>query len=226
MVIRVMEGKGVSGAGDIVLPPLMPPYRTYRGFLDSDTHARLLAWAIENEVKFEPTLVDVGKRDLAKRISLGVRDFGPMKALLRQRLLDLVPALIRDLRVTPFEPSKVELELVAHNDGAFFKRHIDTFVGDERRAMASDRLLSAVYYFHAEPKAFSGGALRLYPLAEKEDESNFADVQPEQNTLLAFPSWASHEVLPVSCPSRRFSDSRFAVNCWVHRHSHKIASDA
>ena len=55
-----------------------------------------------------------------------------MQAMLRQRLLDFVPTLIGDLRVTPFEPSKVELELVANNDGAFFKRHIDTF--DRRRA--------------------------------------------------------------------------------------------
>ena len=153
------------------------------------------------------------------RTSLRVSDFGPIKAMLRQRLLDFVPTLIADLRVTPFEPSKVELELVANNDGAFFKRHIDTFMGDARKA--SDRVLSAVYYFHAEPKAFSGGALRLYSFGTKEDEGNFADVQPEQNTLLAFPSWVLHEVLPVSCPSRRFSDSRFNVNCWVHRHSKK-----
>ena len=104
---------------------------------------------------------------------------------------------------------------------------MDTYVGDARRA--SDRLLSAVYYFHAEPKAFSGGALRLYPFGAKKDEDSFADVQPEQNTLLVFPSWAPHEVLPVSCPSGRFSDSRFAVNCWIHRrkiaeHSSDMAS--
>ena len=36
---------------------LMPPYRVYRGFLDSATHASLLAWAMENEAKFEPSLV-------------------------------------------------------------------------------------------------------------------------------------------------------------------------
>jgi len=120
--------------------------------------------------------------------------------------------------VTSFEPSTIELELVASNDGAFFKRHIDTFIRGARTS--SDRLLSGVYYFHAEPKAFSGGALRLYPFGREQGESNFAEVQPEQNTLVAFPSWAWHEVLPVSCPSRRFSDSRFNVNCWVHRTSH------
>ena len=199
----------------------VPPYGVYRGFLGPVTHAGLLAWAMENEAKFEASSVlrslvpDDPRHDLSLRTSLRVSDFGPMKAILRQRVLDLVPVLIRNLRVTPFEPSKVELELVANNDGAFFKCHIDTFMGDARKA--SDRVLSAVYYFHAEPKAFSGGALRLYSFGMKKDEAEFVEVQPEQNTLLAFPSWASHEVLPVNCPSGRFSNSRFNVNCWVQR---------
>lgn len=173
---------------------VMPPYQVYRGFLDSETHARLLAWTMENEAKFETSSVlhsfvqDDSKQDPALRRSLRVSDFGPMKAIVRQRVLDFVPKLIGDLRVTPFEPSNVELELVSNNEGAFFKPHVDTFMADARKA--SDRVLSVVYYFHAEPKAFSGGALRLYAFGAWEDEGNFADVQPEQNTLVAFPSWA------------------------------------
>jgi SM-20-related protein len=202
---------------------MMPPYGVYRDFLDSVAHASLLAWALENEPKFETSSVlrgfneDKEREDPSVRKSLRVGEFGQMMAVFRQRLLDFVPTLIADLRVTSFEPSNVELELVANNDGAFFKRHIDTFMGEARQA--SDRVLSTVYYFHAEPKAFSGGALRLYSFGTKEHEGNFADVQPEQNMLLVFPSWALHEVLPVNCPSRRFSGSRFNVNCWVHRHS-------
>jgi len=204
-----------------ILPrTLMPPYGIYRGFLDSVAHSSLLAWALENGTRFKTSSVlrsfeQDGVHDPSVRKSLRVVDFGPMKAVLRQRLLDFAPTLIADLRVTSFEPSEVELELVANNDGAFFKQHTDTLIGDQRKA--TDRLLSAVYYFHAEPKAFSGGALRLYSFGTEENQGNFVDVQPEQNMLLVFPSWALHEVLPVSCPSRRFSDSRFNVNCWVHR---------
>jgi SM-20-related protein len=203
-----------------------PPYSVHRGFLDSATHASLLKWTIENEVKFEASLVSRkqgdDRHDPSLRTSLRVSDFGPITSLFRQRLLDLVPSLIGDLRVTPFEPSEVELELVATNDGAFFKRHIDTFTGNGRQG--SDRMLSAVYYFHAEPKAFTGGALRLYSLGTDTHEGNFIDVQPEQNMLLVFPSWWVHEVLPVSCPSMRFSDSRFNVNCWVHRRLNTASS--
>jgi len=214
----------MSEAEHIAPRTLMPPYCIYRGFLDSTTHAGLLAWAMENEEKFETSLVAAQyvpgekRHNPSLRRSLFVSEFGPLQVVLRQRLLDFIPTLIRDLRVTPFAPSEVQLELVANNDGAFFKRHIDTAIGGARKV--SDRMLSAVYYFHTEPKAFSGGALRLYSFGG----DNFADVEPEQNMVLAFPSWALHEVLPVNCPSRRFSDSRFNVNCWVHRNSNETLS--
>jgi Rps23 Pro-64 3,4-dihydroxylase Tpa1-like proline 4-hydroxylase len=122
--------------------------------------------------------------------------------------------LIAQLRVSTFEMAGIEIQLVAHGDGAFYKPHIDTRTGPESD-LSTVRVLSGVYYFHAEPKAFSGGALRLYDFAFGAHEPRFVDIEPERNTFVAFPSWARHEVLPVSCPTRQFIDSRFAVNCWV-----------
>jgi Rps23 Pro-64 3,4-dihydroxylase Tpa1-like proline 4-hydroxylase len=115
-----------------------------------------------------------------------------MKELFRQRLLDFVSTLIRDLRVTPFEPSMIELELVANNDGAFFSRHIGTFTGDGRKA--SDRVLSAVYYFHTEPKAFAGGAPRFYSLGAEAGDSNFTDMQPDQARVRPISSRPARQV--------------------------------
>jgi len=43
------------------------------------------------------------------------------------------------------------------------------------------------------------------------------NIEPGRNGPLMFPSWAPHEVMPVNCPSGRFADSRFAINCWVYR---------
>ena len=195
----------------------MPPYRVLRDFLDAKTRATLLEFSCANEAKFEPTLLRGSKHDPTFRVSLGLADFKPEKTALRERIRKIIPQLIAELGVNPFTCSKVELELVAHGDGAFFKRHLDTQRGVYGPGK-STRMISAVYYFHAEPKAFSGGALRLYRFGGGGgDEDGFVEIEPEQNTLLAFPSWAAHEVLPVSCPSRRFSNSRFAVNCWLHR---------
>lgn len=194
----------------------MPPYRVLRDFLDADIHASLLAFSAANETRFLPTVIKGGLRDPSQRVSLGLRDFEPLKGIVHERVRALVPRLIAELRVTPFECARVELELVAHGDGAFYKRHLDITLG-VAEARKTTRMISAVYYFHAEPRVFTGGALRLYPFGSADGESGFVDIEPEQNTLVAFPSWAAHEVLPVSCPSRRFADARFAINCWMHR---------
>ena len=81
-------------------------------------------------------------------------------------------------------------------------------------------MISGVYYFHNQPKGFSGGRLRLFRFGS--DPANCADddrvaIEPIDNSLLVFPSWAQHGVERVSCPSGDFSDYRYAVNCWYCR---------
>jgi SM-20-related protein len=194
----------------------MPPYLVLREFLPEETVAGLLDYALAHEAAFEPTGTGHKKEGAVKpatRRSVGIRDLGSFKPILKAKVLGLVPELVAKLGATPVPTPRLELQLVAHNDGAFYKRHIDTQTASERDQI---RVLSGVYYFHAEPKAFSGGALRLYAIGGKPDH-DFVDVQPAHNTLLVFPSWAPHEVMPISCPSGRFADSRFAINCWVHR---------
>jgi SM-20-related protein len=193
----------------------MPPHRVYADFLAPDENAALLAWALANQDRFEPSQVK-GKRVAPDvRRSLSLRDLGPTADVLRTRLKALAPAMVKDLRTTPFELRKVELELIAHRHEDKFGRHIDTFTGADVGA-GGGRVLSCVYYFHREPKAFEGGALRLHAFGPEED-AEFVDIEPRQNTLLAFPAWAPHEVRAVSCPSDAFADARFSVNCWLHR---------
>ena len=194
----------------------LPPYCIYRGFFERDMVARLLDYAQSQEGSFEPTGLRGDRTDPEIRVSQGLYDLGPLQKELEQRLLRLTPELIERLHVSPFEASELELQLIAHGDGAFYKRHIDTFTRD-REGDLPQRMLSGVYYFNAEPKSFSGGALRLYAFGGSETSGPYADIQPECNSLLVFPSWAPHEVLPVSCPSGRFMDSRFAINCWILR---------
>jgi hypothetical protein len=57
----------------------------------------------------------------------------------------------------------------------------------------------------------------LHSLAVGHQQATFADIEPEYDTLVFFPSWSPHEVLPVHVPSGRFMDSRFDINCWIHR---------
>jgi len=202
---------------------IMPPHLVLRDFLPQETVTGLLHFALAHEADFAPTKTGRGNEGGVRaeiRVSSGTRKLGPFKPILRDKLRALAPELIARLRANPVEEPKFELELVAHNDGAFYKAHIDTQTASDREYI---RVLSGVYYFHAAPKAFSGGALRLYAIGDP-DKTTFVDIEPTHNTLLVFPSWAPHEVRPISCPSKRFADSRFAINCWLHKKREDVAA--
>ncbi|MDB5675721.1 MAG: hypothetical protein JWM65_2703 [Sphingomonas bacterium] len=193
---------------------LMPPWLVRRDLLSPDECRDLLGWALDNEARFQPAALDKGLVDPAIRRSLSLRDLGPFSVLFEEYVRAMVPDLIDQLRVTPFVAGEVELELVAHNDGAHFALHGDLYTGQS--SARGNRLLSAVYYFHRAPKGFSGGCLRLHRIGAMPGDMG-VDIAPDQNSLVVFPSWAPHEVLTVRCPSGGFGDSRFAVNCWVYR---------
>jgi SM-20-related protein len=142
-------------------------------------------------------------------------DLGPFATPLRDRLSALQDELVAELKVTPFRTARIELQIAAHGDGAFFRRHRDLArPGDRPRK--TRRVMSGVYYLHAVPKAFGGGAFRLHEVLPRGDVAQHLDIEPQHNAAIFFPAWMPHEVTPVSCPSRRFADFRFAINCWYH----------
>ncbi|MBS0245360.1 MAG: 2OG-Fe(II) oxygenase [Proteobacteria bacterium] len=194
-----------------------PPHGVVRDWLGTAAVARLLAYAQAQRSAFAPSKMTYGTSGRVKperRRSEVLYDLPGLGDELRERFNGLLPAMTAALGAPPFVPSKFELELVAHNDGAFFARHIDTRIG---RGRSGSRAISAVYYFHREPRAFSGGVLRLYSVAASGAPGSSADVPPDNDTLVYFPSWYPHEVTAVTCPSGAFEDSRFAINCWIHR---------
>ena len=194
---------------------LMPPHAVVEGLLDDETAGGLVDYAVSRESDFAPTQVGSKAVDPIVRVSTGLRDLGRFRPILKARIFALLPELVARLGVGPIEAPTLETELVAHGDGAFYTRHVDTQLAHYAE-ITNVRVLSGVYYFHAGPKRFSGGALRLYAIGGR-PEADFVDIEPAHNSLLFFPAWAPHAVMPVSCPSKRFADSRFAINCWVHR---------
>ena len=194
------------------------PHRILPDAFDAAFASRLLSYAIDNEQRFEVSRIKRSGEGIinpAARISRLLRDLGALKQDIRARLLDLAPVLMKQLGMTAFTVARAEVELVAHGDGAFYRPHVDTAL-DERND-DTVRLLSAVYYFHVEPRRYSGGALRLHAMGTDGTSGQYVDIEPQHNSLVYFPSWALHEVLPVRCPSRSFADSRFAINCWLLR---------
>jgi len=192
-----------------------PAYELVHDWLGIETVESLLRFAQSNEHRFVDSEITNGVEDrvdrtrrMSKKLSLGY-----LKGEVRGKVTDLLPLMFDRLCIKPFEPGKIEVELVAHGDGAFFVRHIDTLSHSEGR----HRIISAVYYFYALPKAFSGGILRLHSPTASGEEGTFIDVAPDFDTLVFFPSFFPHEVLPIKCTSGRFLDSRFAINIWIRR---------
>lgn len=188
------------------------PYTLRENVLAVDELDALLAFTLAHEAQFEPTLLVAARLDPRFRTSMALPSaaLDPWRARLAAAFTPLLAGLLANLGMPPFAVTRLELELVRHNDGDFYRRHIDT--NTAARTTHGRRTLSMVFYFHAEPKAYSGGALRLLSFKPK---GAFEDIAAVRNRLVAFPSWAPHEVMSIACPSRRFRDSRFAINCWA-----------
>jgi len=215
----------------MIIKPLLgplPPFVHRQHFLADDARCDLLDFVLANRADFTPAVVNKGQADsenrvnVDKRIALTSRVLGPLESMLRDRLGSVMADLAARFR-NDFTADSLELELAAHGDGAFFAAHTDLPVGLKRKALSDepgqDRVVSAVYYFHGTPKRFSGGNLRLYrfgadPAGEGQEVANHLTIEPINNSLVAFPSSVSHEVTRVACPSNRFEDFRFALNCW------------
>ncbi len=93
-----------------------------------------------------------------------------------------------------------ESHFALYPPGAFYKKHLDRFRDDDRRAV------SVVFYLNDDWQAEQGGALRLH-LAD----GRHHDVLPEAGSLLVFLSaQMPHEVLPTH-------RERLSLTGWLRR---------
>ncbi len=194
--------------------PKLFPYMHVENFLSDELSQQIFDFAVENEDKYTQSLVGKeGKVNEKRRISKVTRDLGPFDAVLHEKIHAFYPEMLKGLKMADFKRrEQLELEIAAHGDGAFFKPHIDMRIGE-----TGDRVLSAVYYMHSNPKGFSGGELKIYPLEIMPGDDEPVVLEPKHNSLLIFQSYVHHEVLPVVCPGATFRDYRFAINCWIHK---------
>ncbi|WP_394729453.1 2OG-Fe(II) oxygenase [Altererythrobacter sp. GH1-8] len=195
------------------LPP--PPHLVADRFLSEAANRDLLRFAIGHEDEFAASKVEgeVASGDLRKSLRFD-GDLSPIEADFSGRVDDVFEHILDQLGIPPFEPSHYEIELVAHGDGAYYKHHIDTFTRHQRLSAQSDRVVSCVYYFHTLPRTFEGGDLALFGIGATQP---YCVIEPANNRMVAFPSFVMHEVKPVRCAKREFSNARFSLNCWIHR---------
>lgn len=196
----------------------IPKHLVIDDFLPASLVADLLGHALENQGLFE--LTDVMKEsgpssDFETRVSqIFKQGLGPHKPAFKAAIHARLDEFFNSLGVEPFAVARTELQLIAHGNDAFYRAHIDTAAGPNGLLEPSVRILSAVYYFHRQPKGFTGGELSLFQFGKGDEAEHIA---PLHNRLVVFPSFARHEVRKVVCPSGLFEDSRFSINCWLHK---------
>lgn len=98
------------------------------------------------------------------------------------------------------------------NNNQKYKWHVDRF-------MNHDRFISIIYYFHDEPRKFSGGDIcftdsPIYDGEMCDKTRKIESFEPINNRLVIFSSSTPHCVLPTSS-NDKFEDGRFSMNCWI-----------
>jgi SM-20-related protein len=210
---RPTEIKLATPVADQIIPAI---FARIDNFFTKDILKKLLQFVLNAEPKFTNSTNSDNNPDYRRSLVLYHQDFMEFYELMLKQVTALVPQVVKSLKMLPFDIDDIECQLTAHNDGNFYKVH-----NDNGSPEVASRELTYVYYFFQEPKRFEGGELRIY---DSKVENNmyvkmdtYKTFVPTNNTIIFFPSHYMHEVLLVSCPSRKFADSRFTINGWVRR---------
>jgi Rps23 Pro-64 3,4-dihydroxylase Tpa1-like proline 4-hydroxylase len=198
--------------------PLGPKYVVIDDFLAGPVLAE-----IENHARSRPEALELkdfggapqeGHYSALRKLWVHTDGLGPAEADFRAAIAGRFDELRSGTGIPPFELAAIETEVCAQRPGSFFARHIDTDTRDATPDASSDRMISAVFYFPREPLAFSGGELVLYDFT---GQVPTATIAPRRNRLVAFPSFATHEVTPLAASEDDLASARWSVNCWLHR---------
>ena len=194
------------------------PFVRMTNFLAPGECDRLLALAIEGRERFAPAKVDEGRVRPEVRITLEAdgRTMAEVRPRIAPKIRNLVPEILARLRMDGTGRYGITLSMRVYLDGGFFGAHRD----NDRR-----RKLSFVYFFHREPRRFSGGDLLLYDTSADAGAGSlllrgFSRFVPLCNSIVFFPSACLHEVTPVQCGTDDFGDGRWVMN------GHVVASDS
>lgn len=196
---------------------LASPFIQIDNFLNEEEKSKAISYSLEKESAF----VDTGplyntSYHPEHRKSLVLYEFPAIAEIFLRRLRKAIPFVVSKLGMGLFPVSRIEVQLTAHNDNNYFRLHQDNGTPE-----TATRELTYSYYFYREPKPFSGGELAIYDrkIINSTDypSDSFQTIEPRNNSIVFFPSNCYHEVLPVTCVSHAFADSRFTINGWVRR---------
>jgi SM-20-related protein len=219
--LQTPDGKAIElVARDIVGIEMDPPHVLIRDFLSPADAELAMGYALSHEAEFrDSTISHIANQgayatDTKLRRSRILDNVTGVAPMIGQRLYEAMPRIFAALEMAPIAFRKMECQISVHGDGDFFNTHTDNGLPD-----IAHRTVSYVYYFHREPKRFTGGHLKIYKTVIHEGEHSagdlVADIDPPGNGLMVFPSYIHHEVTPIQCPSSALADQRLTLNGWL-----------
>jgi hypothetical protein len=216
-VVSTLRGRGLPPGyrADTDTPV---PFVRLLDFLPGEVHSEVLRVTAEALGRFTPSLVNNDgheRLDTSRRVSAVLKECKQhadlvrpyVSAALEQRGIGSVLGVD-----VPIE--RQEIQVTCSGRRAFFKPHTDSGVDRNHT-----RRLTFVYYFHFEPKQFTGGNLLLFDSrtgAGTYTEGAYTGLEPLDNSIVFFPSQAVHEVETVNSDSDDLRAGRFTINGWVH----------
>jgi SM-20-related protein len=181
-------------------------------FLTEQENRTVLDYALRKEPDYQTSKVDTDAP--GHRRSHVLMRLDDLDIDFRARILEIVPDALNYFGLPAPSGPKLEMQLTTHNEGGYYRIH-----NDNGTPNTAARVLTYVYYLHRQPVAFQGGQIRLYDsrveFGRSKPAESFAEINPENNMLLLFPSRVMHEVLPTYCSSGAFADGRFTLNGWL-----------
>jgi SM-20-related protein len=167
-----------------ILLPGVEPSRVfvYDNLFKQDIYERIYQYALDNEARFAGSRTITEEKDY--RESLVLHDFPEVSSLMTRAIQRLLPDVRRLLNCAQLS-DRLEMQLTAHNDGNYYKTH-----SDSTATHLTERELTYVFYFHGNPKNFSGGELKLYDTAMSASSSSAARthqlIEPRGNRMIFF----------------------------------------
>ena len=209
------------------------PFLRHKGFLDQPEQKRLVELVSAGPERFRPAEIE-RKRGKESKVDPNMRnavvmDFKATREVrywFADKLRSTMPGALAHFGIEGLDRYGIDMDITAYHAGSHIQPHKDP--GPSWRSR--HRKLTFVYYFHLEPKRFSGGDLLLYDtnldlagIPNDLSACGYSRIEPLQNSLVIFPSNYVHEVTPVECDTQDFMDGRFTVNGWVRRRKRNSA---
>ena len=212
-LVAILSGEELPDAPADARPV---PFVHRTDFFPARRCSELLAFAERNRERFQPSGYgpSLGSVGLPSPMVLSERRVTEQEVQpwFEARLRSVFPEVLQRLRMPEPRKYRVDMATSAHLGGHFLTKHNDNGAPRFRT-----RMLSFAYYFHSQPRRFSGGELLLHD--GNGETASFTRIEPLHNSIVFFPASAAHQTTAVEDDLESFGDARFAISGWLRTYS-------